>query len=119
MSGNEIDLLNPANAYFRFRSSRNGTSNPTVEEIAAPGRPQQTFTDRTRRSSDSYDSADDEGDGWSKDTSSTFSDTQKSSGETFDAANGRHDDDSPDLSGIAEGQRLVIAVDYGTTFTGI
>jgi hypothetical protein len=84
-----------------------------------PGPRQVNLPYHTRTNSDRYLSSDfdesEELNSTSRRTSSIF---KQPSTITSDSANSEGFPDTADLADLAEGQRLVIAIDYGTTFTG-
>jgi hypothetical protein len=124
MSAEDFDLLSAANAPSRARN---------ITKTSAPGPHEPILTDRTRRNggnkavpgafstfednSNTVDlkEYDDEDRDYKAGPNafSNFQDTSNTMGfEEYD------EDGSSDFAGIAEGRRLVIAIDYGTTFTG-
>jgi hypothetical protein len=118
MSRNHHDLLNSANAYSRFGNARRTDASSRPEEPLP--RPREfNLPLHTRTNSDRYASSDfnesEEQNSNSPGASSTFT---QSFNVSSDFANSEGYGDTPDLVDIAEGQRLVIAIDYGTTFTG-
>ena len=119
MSANDFDLLNPANAYSRSDNARRTYANSQREE-PLPGPQGWNLTERTRRFRDTYGSSDDDNDENREENSApgASSTLEASFNVTSDAANSGEYDESSEFAGIAEGKRLVIAVDYGTTFTG-
>jgi hypothetical protein len=118
MSASDHDLLNPTNAYSRYGNARRTDASSRPEE-PLPGPREFNLPYHTRTNSDRYDSSDfdesEEQNRTSPRASSTFT---QSFNVTSDSANSEGFGDTPDLVDIAEGQRLVIAIDYGTTFTG-
>jgi hypothetical protein len=118
MSASDHDLLNPANVYSRFGNARRTDASSRPEE-PLPGPREFNLPYHTRTNSDRYDSSgfdeSEEQNSTSPRASSTF---KQSFNVTSDSANSEGYGDTPDLVDIAQGQRLVIAIDYGTTFTG-
>jgi hypothetical protein len=116
MSVNEHDLLNPAKAYSRFGNARRTDASSRPEE-PLPGPREVPY--HTPTNSDKYVSSDfDESEEQNSTSPRASSISKQSSNVTSDFANSESYGDSTDLVDIADGQRLVIAIDYGTTFTG-
>ena len=118
MSARDHDLLNPANTYFRFGNTRRTDASSRPEE-PLNGPQEFSLPHHTRTNNDTYNSSDfdesEEQNSTSPRASSTF---KQSFNVSSDSANSESYGDTSDRFDIAEGQRLVIAIDYGTTFTG-
>ena|ERR1700761_2390512 len=114
MSSNDFDLLNPANAYSRSGITRKPSASPT-EEVDIPTWP-ASYTDRTAQKYEHrYTSAVEEPE------EEEEAPVQESFKGAFDGVTLREEDEEsndPSSVMVAEGQRLIIAIDYGTTFTG-
>jgi hypothetical protein len=118
MSAPGGDLLDSSQPYSRYGTSRRTDASSRPEE-PLPGPRQVNLPYHTRTNSDRYLSSDfdesEELNSTSRRTSSIF---KQPSTITSDSANSEGFPDTADLADLAEGQRLVIAIDYGTTFTG-
>lgn len=114
MSRNQHDLLNSANVYRR-------TDAGSKPDEPLPGPREFNLPSHTRTNSERYASSDfnesEELNSNSPRASSTFSQSFNVSSD-FASSEGYGDTSDLPVVDIAEGQRLVIAIDYGTTFTG-
>jgi hypothetical protein len=115
MSSNDFDLLNPANAYSRSGNAQKPFASPT-DEADMPTWP-ASYTDRTAQKYEHrYKSAVEE-----PEEEEEEAHARESLKDAFDGATLREEDEElndPSSMMVAEGQRLIIAIDYGTTFTG-
>ncbi|KAH7417779.1 hypothetical protein BKA64DRAFT_761386 [Cadophora sp. MPI-SDFR-AT-0126] len=119
MSRNHHNLLDSANAYSMYGNSRRSDAS-SISDEPFPGPREFTLPLHTQTSSDRISSSDfnesEEQYTHSRAASSTFQRSSKISSAT---SNSGDFGDATNLIAIAEGQRLVIAIDYGTTFTGV
>lgn len=119
MDAGDHDLLNPANARSRLGNIRKAGANTSLEDpLFVPEDFNFDFAYRKRRNGDRHRTSEfEESDGGSI-TPSRASLSSRQVFMTSPEANSKDHVGASDPITIARGQRLVIAIDYGTTFTG-
>jgi hypothetical protein len=101
MGSDDLDLLNPAQPYSRSGNTHNTSAN-TQQEIPGP-LPQAPSSFIRPRQNGTHDA---------------FSSLAPSFNDAVDATCVKEYSVLPTQASISEGRRLVIAIDYGATFTG-
>ena len=104
MSGNDLELINPAGPYPRHSNARK-TPTVAVQDELTPA-PSKLLASIRRRKIDSLEPSD-EG---TRNHGASHDPLNSTRTENYDA--------SSNLTVSPESRRLVIAIDYGTTFTG-